>query len=129
MLNGRTTTAKVAVLTLLLPYALGGTTPWGGSCSYVETFDPIRPHREKAARKVKNAHHVSRQSDTHLDFNTWNLVTDCDAQTYCADNSTCAYKGCRSDIVSIHRLSRSYSLFSWHRTYIDGISSLMVIME
>ncbi|KAI9638818.1 uncharacterized protein MKK02DRAFT_31132 [Dioszegia hungarica] len=32
------------------------------------------------------------------DQNTFNLITDCDAQTYCAANNTCAYRGCRKDI-------------------------------
>ncbi|KAK4686046.1 hypothetical protein P7C73_g4080, partial [Tremellales sp. Uapishka_1] len=38
------------------------------------------------------------QSNTHLDSNTWALIDDCDPTTYCADNQTCAYKGCRNDI-------------------------------
>ncbi|WVQ66202.1 uncharacterized protein L199_004381 [Kwoniella botswanensis] len=38
------------------------------------------------------------QSNTHLDANTYNLITDCDSTTYCASNGTCAYKGCRKDI-------------------------------
>lgn len=41
-----------------------------------------------------------RQNNTHLDPDTWALVTDCDATTYCNANGTCAYKGCRKDIVS-----------------------------
>ncbi|KAL7425219.1 hypothetical protein Q5752_000907 [Cryptotrichosporon argae] len=38
------------------------------------------------------------QANSHLATDTWQLVTDCDATTYCADNGTCAYKGCRKDI-------------------------------
>ncbi|WVR07924.1 hypothetical protein IAU60_004967 [Kwoniella sp. DSM 27419] len=38
------------------------------------------------------------QSNTHLDSATYNLVTDCDPTYYCADNGTCANKGCRRDI-------------------------------
>ncbi|WVQ84452.1 hypothetical protein IAT38_006604 [Cryptococcus sp. DSM 104549] len=35
------------------------------------------------------------QANTHLDSSNYQLVTDCDATTYCADNGTCAWKGCR----------------------------------
>ncbi|RSH93179.1 hypothetical protein EHS25_007532 [Saitozyma podzolica] len=38
------------------------------------------------------------QNNTHLDPDSWALVTDCDATTYCNANGTCAYKGCRKDI-------------------------------
>ncbi|EIW71414.1 hypothetical protein TREMEDRAFT_27793 [Tremella mesenterica DSM 1558] len=38
------------------------------------------------------------QANSHLDSDTWALDSDCDATTYCADNSTCAYRGCRKDI-------------------------------
>ncbi|WRT69837.1 uncharacterized protein IL334_006828 [Kwoniella shivajii] len=38
------------------------------------------------------------QANQHLDGGSYNLVTDCDATTYCASNGTCAYKGCRKDI-------------------------------
>ncbi|KAK8849788.1 hypothetical protein IAR55_005124 [Kwoniella newhampshirensis] len=37
------------------------------------------------------------QSNTHLDGGSFQLVTDCNPTLYCADNSTCAYKGCRRD--------------------------------
>lgn len=38
------------------------------------------------------------QENNRYDQNTWAFVSDCDAQFYCADNSTCAHKGCRRDI-------------------------------
>ena len=41
-----------------------------------------------------------RQSNYHLDSNTYALVGDCDTTTYCDVNGTCALKGCRKDIVS-----------------------------
>ncbi|WWD20420.1 hypothetical protein CI109_104896 [Kwoniella shandongensis] len=37
------------------------------------------------------------QSNAHLDAGSFQLLTDCDPTLYCADNSTCAYKGCRKD--------------------------------
>ena len=32
-----------------------------------------------------------------LQEGTYQFQTDCDAMTFCAENSTCAHKGCRSD--------------------------------
>ncbi|WVO14988.1 hypothetical protein L204_102631 [Cryptococcus depauperatus] len=38
------------------------------------------------------------QANTHLDQTNYQLVTDCVATTYCAENGTCAWKGCRKDV-------------------------------
>ncbi|KAK1923443.1 hypothetical protein DB88DRAFT_491269 [Papiliotrema laurentii] len=38
------------------------------------------------------------QANNHYDANTWALISNCDYQTYCADNGTCASRGCRKDI-------------------------------
>ncbi|ODO03578.1 hypothetical protein L198_02426 [Cryptococcus wingfieldii CBS 7118] len=35
------------------------------------------------------------QANTHLDQANYQLVTDCDANTYCNSNNTCAWRGCR----------------------------------
>ncbi|OWZ51965.1 hypothetical protein C356_02159 [Cryptococcus neoformans c45] len=37
------------------------------------------------------------QANTHLNQDNYELVTDCNPLTYCADNGTCAWKGCRKD--------------------------------
>ncbi|OCB90650.1 hypothetical protein A7U60_g2085 [Sanghuangporus baumii] len=36
--------------------------------------------------------------NNRLQTGTYQFASDCDAETYCADNSTCALKGCRKDI-------------------------------
>lgn len=38
------------------------------------------------------------QSDNKLSFGNYQLSTDCDSAFFCADNSTCAYKGCRRNV-------------------------------
>ncbi|ORX37634.1 hypothetical protein BD324DRAFT_680542 [Kockovaella imperatae] len=70
-MKGRIAALWIAVAPFVLPVVLAGDASFGQACD---------------------------QSHTHLDTNTWNLVTDCDATTWCADNSTCANKGCRKDI-------------------------------
>ncbi|KAF9264276.1 hypothetical protein L218DRAFT_863363 [Marasmius fiardii PR-910] len=37
------------------------------------------------------------QSNNRLQVGTYQFYSDCDFETYCAANSTCAYRGCRSD--------------------------------
>ncbi|ESK95532.1 hypothetical protein Moror_12718 [Moniliophthora roreri MCA 2997] len=37
------------------------------------------------------------QSNNRLQVGTYQFYSDCDLQAYCAANSTCAYRGCRSD--------------------------------
>ncbi|ORY34638.1 hypothetical protein BCR39DRAFT_513745 [Naematelia encephala] len=49
------------------------------------------------------------QADSHLDADTWALVTDCDPQYYCAANGTCANKGCRRDIYPFGYTGVAYS--------------------
>jgi hypothetical protein len=38
------------------------------------------------------------QKNNKLSFGTYRLSTDCQSAYYCADNSTCANKGCRRDV-------------------------------
>lgn len=37
-------------------------------------------------------------SDNRLQVGTYQFAGDCDAETYCAQNNTCAWRGCRKDI-------------------------------
>lgn len=37
------------------------------------------------------------QKNNKLSFGTYRLSTDCESAYYCADNNTCAHKGCRRD--------------------------------
>ncbi|KAI0768849.1 hypothetical protein BD413DRAFT_562125 [Trametes elegans] len=41
--------------------------------------------------------HYCNPARQKLQEGTYQFQTDCDAQTYCAANSTCAHRGCRSD--------------------------------
>jgi len=50
--------------------ARAGEAPWGASCS---------------------------QANNRLQVGTYQFYSECDNQTYCAANSTCAWRGCRSD--------------------------------
>ena len=38
-----------------------------------------------------------QQKNNKLSFGTYRLSTDCQSAFYCADNNTCAHKGCRRE--------------------------------
>jgi hypothetical protein len=40
------------------------------------------------------------QVNNRIDSATGSFLSDCDATTYCHENNTCAYRGCRKDEVS-----------------------------
>jgi len=46
------------------------------------------------------ATNVASQANTHLDQESWSLVTDCIPSAYCEVDGTCQPKRCRRDIVS-----------------------------
>ncbi|KAF9051028.1 hypothetical protein BDZ89DRAFT_1056921 [Hymenopellis radicata] len=46
---------------------------------------------------MNNFGEACSQSDNRLQVGTYQFWSDCNSQTYCADNSTCAHKGCRRD--------------------------------
>ena len=39
-------------------------------------------------------------TNNRIDSGTGAFLSDCDATTYCHENNTCAYRGCRKDEVS-----------------------------
>jgi len=44
---------------------------------------------------------VPSQANTHLDQESWSLVTDCIPSAYCEVDGTCQPKRCRRDIVRL----------------------------
>lgn len=88
---------RVSLVNPLTPTSFMRVSPLLHASSQV-TSDVTSP--PKLMTNVSFAFHS--QANTHLNQDNYELVTDCNSLTYCADNGTCAWKGCRKDTVSLH---------------------------
>ena len=57
---------------------------------------PSLPHLAQAASA--SAGQSCSQANNRLQAGSYQFTGDCDSQTYCGSDNTCAYKGCRKDI-------------------------------